>query len=135
MAIAEYLQLTRRVKLAPLAETPDNQFEVALESGTPYRHYVAWVHIAGAGIINVTVQPKLAGENDGAATVISAVSAHKVKQVDVEEIRPATRGVYKHPDDQNPPTIIKSELKLTNGGVDPVIASVYILAMATPGGA
>lgn len=135
MSVAEHLQLTRRITLAAVGDAPANQATITFESGTPYRHYLVWVHITGAGVINVSAQPKFAGEDDGAATVITAVETNKVKQVDLEEIRPATRGVHKHPDDQNPPTIIKSELDLTNSGADPVIASVYMIAAATPGGA
>jgi hypothetical protein len=135
MAVAEHIQLTRRVVLAPLAGAPDNVITITFESGNPYRHYLAWVHITGAGAINVSAQPKYAGENDGTPTAIAAIGTHKVKQVDLEEIRPATRGIHKHPDDAGPPTIMKSELTLTNSGGDPVIASVYMIAAATPGGA
>lgn len=135
MAVAEHLQLTRRIKLAPLLEAPANVITLTLESGNPYRHYIAWVHITGAGVINVSAQPKFAGENDGAATAITAVGTHKVKQVDLEEIRPATRGIHKHSDDSTSPTTIKSELTITNAGAASVIASVYMIATATPGGA
>lgn len=133
--LVEHLQLTRKINLAALAGAPDNEVTVTLESGTPYRHYLAWVHITGAGVINVSVQPKFAGENDGGATAFATVGTQKVKQVDLEEIRPATRGVHKHPDDDVTPTILKSELVITNNGGDPVIASVYMIAAASPGGA
>ena len=59
----------------------------------------------------------------------------KVFQIPVEEVRPPTRGLKKHPDDATIPAILKSELNLSNDAAEVVTISVYIMAMATPGGA
>ena len=54
----------------------------------------------------------------------------------MEEIRPATRGIHKHPADNSIPNILKSELVISNEDVTNHIEfSVYMIAMATPGGA
>lgn len=132
MAFAEYLQLAKKVVLAPTG-SPGDAITVALESGTPYRHYIAWVHVAGGGTIDVDAQPLFAGENDGVLTNFAAAGAQKVFQVTQEEIRPATRLNIK--DQLQIPTLLKSELEITNNGANPVTISIYMLAAAAPGGA
>jgi len=133
MAFAEYLQLVKKVELAALAGAPANAALFTLESGTPYRHCTSWVHVAGAGIINVDVQPLIGGANDGAVVNFSSSGVKKVFQVTPEELRPATR--FNISDPTQIPFIIKSELQITNKGANPVVISVYMLAAAAPGGA
>ncbi|MCK5601183.1 hypothetical protein KAR91_04915, partial [Candidatus Pacearchaeota archaeon] len=108
---------------------------VTLESGNPYRHYIAWVYVLSA-TPDINVQPKFAGANDGGVVNIGAKGATVVFKVPMEEIRPATRGIHKHPADNSIPNILKSELVISNEDVTNHIEfSVYMIAMATPGGA
>lgn len=126
MAFAEYLHLVKTYKLAN-----GESATATLEAGTPYRHLTAWAHVAGAGAINVSAQPRFANEDDGAAVAFAAAGTKKVFQVTPEEVRPATRGLPKL---DPPPHPIKSEMVITNSG-DPVVVTLYMMAAAAPGGA
>jgi hypothetical protein len=128
MASAGYLQLTRKVKLEPVGSAPANATTLTLEAGSPYKGYTAWISVAGGGVVNVSAQPRFANANDGAATAFAAVGTKKVFQAATDEIRPATRLAKPNPSDIGIPNILKSELVVTNSGVDPVEISVYMLA-------
>jgi len=96
---------------------------------------MAWVYVLSA-TPNIDVQPKFAGYDDGAPVTISSKGATTVFKVPVEEIRPSTRGLSKHPDDEGPPYSMKSELVIQNQDVvNEIEFSVYMLATATVGGA
>jgi len=127
-----HLELARRIKLE--AAGGADSATLTLESGTPYRHYCAWVKVY-ATTINVSVQPKFGGENDGAAVVVNTAPPNKVFQVPIEEWRPSTRLNKKHPDDESLPVILKSELVITNSAAVPAVVDVWMMAAATPGGA
>jgi hypothetical protein len=134
MAVAEHIQLTRKLTLDANGG-PNDSITLTLESGNPYRHYMAWVYVLSA-TPDLDVQPKFAGDNDGAVVNVSSKGPTVVFKVPMEEIRPSTRGIKAHPDDDAPPHILKSELVITNQDVtNPIEFSVYMLAMATPGGA
>jgi len=107
---------------------------LSLESGTPYRHYIAWAKVH-ASTINVSIQPQFGGENDGAVVNIITAPPVKVFQVPQEEVRPPTRGINKHPNDASVPVALKSELVITNLAAVEATVDVYIMAAATPGGA
>lgn len=130
MAVTEFLQNVKTYKL-----NNGESVTVTLESGTPYRHYQVWAHVAGIGVINVSVQPLFAGVADGGAVVVSSSGMEKIFQVTLEEIRPATRGLIKSSDNVFPPFVAKSEVKVTNGGANSVSVTIYQLAAADPGGA
>jgi hypothetical protein len=129
----EHLQLTRKIALTASGGAKDTE-TITLESGYPYRHLCMWVRVLGTGVINVSAQPLFGGVNDGYATAIADTDPVKVFQVTQEELRPATRGIQKHPDDPGVVEPLKSELQLTNGGAGAVQVNVFILAAATPGG-
>jgi len=128
----EHLLVTRKVTLE--ASGGADNILISLNAGTPYRHYLAWVAASGA-TINVVVQPLFGKANDGASTNIVSLTPAKVIQVPIEEIRPPTRGVHKHPDDIAPPVVMASELDITNNAATPVDVTVYMIAAATIGGA
>ncbi len=128
----EHLQLARRVSLE--ATGGDDAITLTLESGTPYRHLNMWVRARGTGTIDVTAQPLYGGVVDGSPTAVGDTNPTKVFQIIVEEVRPATR-LKKHPSDTVPAEALKPELLLTNNAAASVEISVYIMAMATPGGA
>jgi hypothetical protein len=128
----EHLLVARRVVLE--ATGGADVVTVAVESGTPYRHYMAWVKVYAA-TINVSVQPLFGGQNDGAAVVINTAPPNKVIQVPIEEIRPPTNNIQKHPDDMSPPIVLKSELQITNSAAVPATVDIWMIAAATPGGA
>ncbi|MGW8177924.1 MAG: hypothetical protein ACWGQW_03905 [bacterium] len=130
MALTEYLCNIKTFRLAN-----GESATATLESGTPYRHYQAWAHVAGAGTINVSAQPRFADANDGAATAFSAPGMKKLFQVVQEEFRPPTRGFVKKKDDPFIPFAAKSEVLITNSGANPVNVTVYQMAAADPGGA
>jgi hypothetical protein len=129
----EHLQLSRRVVLE--ATGGADAITVTLESGTPYRHLNMWVKAAGIGTIDVTAQPLYGGVADGSPTAVGNSNPTKVFQIPVEEVRPATRITRKHPDDMGKAASLKPELLLTNNAAAPVQVSIYLMAMATPGGA
>jgi hypothetical protein len=129
---ADYIQLTRRITLAATGG-PGDIATVTFESGSPYIRYTAWVHSGNTP--NVSAQPMLAGQNDGAAVVVNAAGAKKVFQAAADEVRPATQGLSKQSDDVAPAIPIKSEVKLTNLAATPVTLHVYIMAAVLGGGA
>jgi hypothetical protein len=128
----EHLQLVRRVVLE--ATGGADTITLTLESGTPYRHLNMWVRARGPGTIDVTAQPLFGGVNDGSSTAVGDSNPTKVFQITIEEVRPATR-LLKHPNDDVAAESLKSELQLTNNAAADVEISIYIMAMATPGGA
>lgn len=131
---AEYMQLARRFTLSAKGGAND-AVNMTLESGNPYRHYLAWLHVLSA-TPDINVQPKFAGDNDGVVVNVTSRGATIVFKVPTEEIRPSTRGIRKHSDDDAVPNILKSELYITNEDVtNPIEFSVYMIAVATPGGA
>lgn len=130
MALTEYLQNVKTYRLAN-----GQSVTATLESGTPYRHYLIWAHVAGNGTINVNVQPRFANANDGSVVNIAATGMTKVFQVPLEEIRPATRGLQKEKDSPVYPFVAKSEAVITNNGANIVNITVYQMAAADPGGA
>lgn len=119
-----YLSYTRKIELASGGVST-----VTLECGAPYKDYTAWVGIAGAGTITVSVQPLFGGANDGSAVAYAAAGVKKVYQTPADEMRPPTTGLHKNPADNDVVEAVKSELKITNGGTGPVVASVYISAL------
>lgn len=128
---AEYIQLVRDIRLAALASTI-----IEFESGTPFRHFVIWIHVSQVSTPDIDAQPIYAGENDGGLVNVTSTSMTKVFQVPVDEIRPATRGLIKHSDDTGPAFSAKPGIKLTNSHLtDGTIISVYMMAAAAPGGA
>jgi len=94
---------------------------VTLEHGYPYRNYTAWVSIPNAGVLNVSVQPKFGGYDDGSAVSFTAAGVKKVKQTVTDELRPPTR-------DNNGVSPLKSELVITNSAVAAIEANIYVLA-------
>jgi hypothetical protein len=134
MVLAEYIQLARNFTLTAKGGAND-KVTVTLESGTPYRHYMAWVYVLSA-TPDIDVQPKFAEEDDGAVVNVAAQGATVVFKVPAEEIRPATRELRKHPEDDSPPFPLKSALEISNEDVsNPINFSVYMIATAAPGGA
>lgn len=134
MAVAEYIQLARRFTLTTKGGSND-KVTVTLESGTPYRHYMAWLYVLSAAP-DINIQPKFANANDGTVVNVAARGATVVFKVPMEEVRPATRGIYKHHSDDATPNILKSTLDISNEDtVSPIEFSVYMIAVATPGGA
>ncbi len=129
----EHLQLVRRVKLE--ASGGADTITLTLESGTPYRHLNMWVRARSIAAVNVIAQPLFGGANDGASTAVGYSDPTKVFQVTLEEVRPATRIVVKLPDDSAPAESLKPQLQLTNNAAAVVDISIYMMAMATPGGA
>jgi hypothetical protein len=132
----EHLLVARKLVLAANGGTAT----LALEAGTPYRHYCAWLVVDAFGLTtdtpDVDVQPKFGGEVDGAVVNVTDRVPTKVYQVVVEEIRPPTRGYVKHPNDASPPLPLKSELEITNSHLTiEVQLTVYMMATATIGGA
>jgi len=130
MALTEYLCNIKTFRLAN-----GESATATLESGTPYRHYQVWAHVAGAGTINVSAQPRFAGVNDGGAAAIAAPGMTKVFQVPQEEFRPPTRGMHKEKGAVFEPFAAKSDVLITNNGANPVNVTVYQMAAADPGGA
>jgi hypothetical protein len=128
---AEYLQLTRRVNLE--ASGGADSITIEFESGTPYRHLAMWIY--SQSVPNLTAQPLYGGVNDGSSTNVNTAGMTKVFQAVVDEIRPATRGINKHPSDGRPAFIVKPALKITNNAANPILISIYMIAAATPGGA
>ena len=125
---AEYIQIARNIALSP-----SEVKTITVESGTPYRHLVMFVQCDGSHS-KINAQPLFGGNNDGALIPITTLTAKKIFQVGVDEIRPATRGFKVHPSDDAVPIPIKSELKLTNAGTKSTTVSVFIIAAAAPGG-
>ena len=123
-----YLSYTRRFELAAAGVVT-----VALECGVPYKDYTAFVAIAGAGTISVSIQPLFGGANDGSAVVYSAAGLKKAYQSASDEIRPPTTGLQKNPADSDVVAPVKSELQITNNGTGAVVASVYMSAIAGGG--
>lgn len=128
---AEYLQLTRRVNLE--ASGGADSVTIELNSGTPYRHLVMWIYSQATP--NLTAQPLYGGINDGASVNVTTPGMTKVFQAAVDEIRPATRVVVKHPSDIGPAFSAKPALEITNSAANPVMISIYVIAAASPGGA
>lgn len=137
MSVAQYIQLTRRIKVGPSSSET-----IVFRSSTPYRHYQVWVKCGNVpgGSPNVDAQPLIGTEgnfiNNGSATNITDDAPNMVFQVGQEEIRPATSGHAKHPDDLGPaPTILSAMMITNNDGAETVEVSVYMLATGTIGGA
>jgi len=131
---AEHIQLARKFTLTKKGGANDS-VTVTLESGTPYRHYLAWLYVLSA-TPDINVQPKFAEKNDGAVVNITSKGATIVFKVPMEEMRPATRGLVAHSEDEAPPFPLKSSLFITNEDIiNPIEFSVYMIAAATPGGA
>ena len=135
----EHILVARRLKLEPFGPGPDpapgSQITVALESGTPYRHYMAWAK-AFATTIDVDIQPRFGGQDDGAVVNITTNPPIQVFKVPIEEIRPPTRLTKPQNGNVLLPTILKSELIVTNKVADkPATVDVFMMAAATPGGA
>ena len=134
----EHLLLAKKLSLAANGGTET----LTLESGSPYRHYMAWVVVDApipVGALPITpdidVQPMFGGENDGGVVNIIDNVPTKVIQVPVEQIRPPTI-LRKHPDDDSAPVALKSELVITNSHLTAdAEVSVYMMAAATIGGA
>ena len=127
---AEYLQIARRIELQGSGAAPANEVEIALESGTPYRHVAMYLMGEAAA---VTAQPLFGEVADGAPTAVAGPIATKIYQGDIDEIRPATRSPEFTKIDA--PFPLKTSLKLTNTDINPAVLSVYIVAAAAPGGA
>ena len=128
----EHLLVAKRLTLE--ATGGADTATLALESGTPYRHYMAWVKVY-SGTINVSVQPKFGGENDGAAVVVNTALPSKVFQVPIEELRPPTRLTKPQNATEALPLVLKSELVITNSAAVVATVDVFMMAAATPGGA
>ena len=126
----EYLQVSRELRLGA-SGGGDDVVDVVLESGTPYRH--AAIFVIGEAS-NIRAQPKFGEINDGSFTNISGIVAEKIFQMPIDEIRPATRNLSKHPGDQHAPTPIKTSITITNNAASPANIGVYITAAAAPGG-
>lgn len=146
--IAEYLLVARHFKLAPFGGggTPAAGAEVVvtLESGTPYRHYMAWAYVskpaAPAGAPDVDIQPLFGdpslGIADGAVVNLTANGPAIVFKITAEEVRPPTRNIAKHPDDVAAAIPLKSELRVTNAHTThSTDITIYMMASAAPGGA
>ncbi len=127
----DWQQLTRRIFLADSGGTVTLPFPL----GSPNRHLVAWVHIGdSAAAINVDAQPRFANINEGSAVNITAAGLTKVFQVGVDEIRPQSRNLSSHVDDDAPAFEPVFDLVVTNNGAASVIASIYIIAALSVGG-
>ncbi len=129
---ADWQVLTRKVNLE--ASGGNDTATFGLELGSPYRHLTMWVFVAGDSP-NVNAQPKFGGVNDGSVVNITSNGMTKVFQVGVDEIRPPSRRLDKHPDDTGPVFAPKSELQVTNADAAPVELHIYILCSASVGGA
>lgn len=120
---AEYILLSKMVELAATTTSGDKQ-TISLEVGVPYRHVAMYV---SGEAVDVDIQPKFGGANDGAATSVIGPVAKKVYQSASDEIRPPTRGLAAHifP--------IKTEVELTNNDTDPAKLGIIIVAVAAGG--
>lgn len=131
---AEWIEVVRSISLE--ASGGDDEVTINFETGTPYRHLVAWVkaRVAGGDTVNVSTQAIFAGTVEGSAVVLSDSDITNVFQAGVDEIRPTSRLPKKHPDDAAPPQAPLWQLQLTNAAANAVTCDVYILAAASPGG-
>lgn len=133
---AEYLLLTRSIKLDDTGGAPNNVVTIPFYSGTPYRHLTAWAKVTGNGTIDVDFQPRFALTDEGSAVNVADSNITKVFQSAVDELRPPSRGINKHPDDVAPAISPLWELVITNSSATvPVTVNLYIMAAASPGGA
>ncbi len=132
---AEWLLVARHLKLEAVGGA--DAVIIDFPSGAPYRHLIVWAEaiVAPGDVTDVDIQPIFAGIDEGTVITLTTAGLANRFQAAVDEIRPPSRGINKHPKDEAVPREPLFQVEVSNDAVNAVAVNVFIMAAASPGGA